>query len=172
MLDAVAEAAGVHPDAAAGDIKALVERGRAEARPLYDEAYAAGPIETPRLQGLLSRPSVKEAMKRARRLAAEEGESPDALGLVNVEDMDQWASEFPPDAPTIETVKAPRGPAKAPSRGPSLSKFIAHNGGCVDVLGQRAATRAGEGPQGKALHPRREGPPPASAMPSTGLGGG
>lgn len=164
MLDAVAEAAGVHPDAAAGDIKALVERGRAEARPLYDEAYAAGPIETPRLQGLLSRPSVKEAMKRARRLAAEEGESPDALGLVNVEDMDQWASEFPPDAPTLETIKAPRGPAKAPSRGPSLSKFIADNGGIVDVDGELAAMSAGEWHKGKAYQRPIEGSLPADDM--------
>jgi hypothetical protein len=84
MLDDVAAAAGVHPDAASGNIQAVVDAGRAKAAPLYDEAYAAGPITSPQLDLLVSRPSMRTAMARAARIAAEEGRDPTELGFKTV----------------------------------------------------------------------------------------
>lgn len=99
LLSAMSEAAGIEPHAAAGDIKALVEKGRAAAAPLYEEAYAQGPVDTPKLRGLLSRPSVKKAMGNAVRTAAEEGRSPQEVGFE--------VSPTSGDIPDMVAVKAP-----------------------------------------------------------------
>lgn len=79
-----ADAVGISPEAASGDIRSLVEAGRSKASPLYDEAYAVGPIDTPSLQLLRNRPSMKAAMSRAYRIAAEEGRDPTELGFMRV----------------------------------------------------------------------------------------
>ncbi len=81
MLEAFGNAAGVDPEAALGDIRTLVETGRKTAAPLYEKAFASGPIETDGLKTLLNRPSVKNAMSRAVRIAAEEGIDPRAVGF-------------------------------------------------------------------------------------------
>lgn len=63
--------------------EALMDKAKAEAGPLYDAAYnkaGAGAI-FPKIEPLLQRPSVKKALERARRIAAEEGEDPTALGF-------------------------------------------------------------------------------------------
>lgn len=61
----------------------LIMRAKDESAPLYDEAFAApgaGAV-SPKLQGILGRPSSRGAMVRAHRLAAEEGRDPTALGF-------------------------------------------------------------------------------------------
>lgn len=148
LLDAFANVSGVSPEAAAGDIQALVEAGRAKAKPLYDQAYEMGPMESPKLADLMRRPVMKAAMQKARNLAANEGENPDALSLVDVEDPNQWATEFPTNA--AETASPVRGPAKPPAQGPSLVKFLADNGGVADVNGDLAGMDAGAWHKGKA----------------------
>lgn len=136
ILDEFTRATGVSPEAAAGNIEQVVKQGRAAAEPLYTEAYDAGPVMTPKLGELLSRPSMRGAMTRARALAAEEGINPDDLGLVDVEVPGAWDSFVgmmgsAPDLPT-------RGPARAPSRGYSLAQFVGRNGGIADEAGELA----------------------------------
>lgn len=101
-------AIGIHPSAAAGDIRSLVDQGRKAAAPLYEQAYAAGPIQTPGINALLSRPSMKKAMARALNLAAEEGENPNALGFVvspKSGDIPEMVSVSNPTAKTWDYVK-------------------------------------------------------------------
>lgn len=81
LLDAFAQASGVSPEAAAGDIQTLVKSGRAAAAPLYEEAYAAGPMDSPALRELMARPSVKKALRNAVSIAAEEGRNPSDIGF-------------------------------------------------------------------------------------------
>jgi len=99
LLSAMSDAAGIEPHAAAGDIKALVEKGRAEAAPLYEEAYAQGPVNTPQLEILQGRPSMRRAMSRAVRIAAEEGRDPTELGFKMVK---RGAGSTARDAATYE----------------------------------------------------------------------
>lgn len=101
-------AIGIHPSAAAGDIRSLVDQGRKAAAPLYEQAYAAGPIQTPGINALLSRPSMKKAMAKAVTIAAEEGENPSALGFVVSQasgDIPEMVSVSNPTAKTWDYVK-------------------------------------------------------------------
>jgi hypothetical protein len=82
MQEDFAKAIGISPDAAAGDIQSLVEAGRKQAAPLYDQAYAQPAPMTPELKELLGRPSVKKAMGTAARLLEDAGENPKDHGLV------------------------------------------------------------------------------------------
>jgi len=99
LQDEFQTALGIHPDAAAGNIRGLVEKGRKAAAPLYEQAYAAGPIQTPGLESLMSRPSMKKAMAKAANIAAEEGDNPTALGFV--------VSQASGDIPAMVTVRNP-----------------------------------------------------------------
>jgi hypothetical protein len=101
-------AIGIHPSAAAGDIRSLVDQGRKDAAPLYEQAYAAGPIQTPGINALLSRPSMKKAMAKAVNLAAENGENPNALGFVVSQgsgDIPEMVSVSNPTMKTWDWVK-------------------------------------------------------------------
>jgi len=151
LKEEFARATGVAPDDAMSAIQSVVAKGRAEAAPLYDAAYQAGPFDSPVLNGLMGRPSLKRAMSKAYRLAAEEGEVPEALGLVNMDIMDQWAVTNPADfGATQAAQKTVRGPSRAPSQGPSLVKFLADSGGIDDVGGDLAAMDAGAWHKGRA----------------------
>jgi hypothetical protein len=81
LSDEFARATGVDPDAAAGNIDALVDAGRRKAAPLYEQAYADAIDLTPTLQGLTQRPAVQKAMRNARTMMQNDGLDPDALGL-------------------------------------------------------------------------------------------
>jgi hypothetical protein len=88
------QAAGA-PDRAADAVRHMADRGyygtvqeldaarRASARPLYDLAYSQPAVEqwTPRIAELFRRPSMRAALARAQRIAAEEGRDPRELGL-------------------------------------------------------------------------------------------
>lgn len=143
-----ADAVGIAPEAAAGDIQALVNAGRAKAAPLYDAAHDFGPVSSPRLESLSQRPSVRSALKAAINLAREEGQSPEELGLVHLDNMDSWATSNP--AEVAATVKTPAGPARAPTQGKSLLKFLADSGGVSDAQGELAAVGAQSWHKGKA----------------------
>lgn len=54
---------------------------RTAAAPLYEQAYQAQFVSSPRLDDLMTRPSMKQALSRAYRIAAEEGRDPKGLGL-------------------------------------------------------------------------------------------
>lgn len=54
---------------------------RANAAPLYDEAYAQPFVWNATIETLIDRPSTRQALGRARRIAEEEGRDPTGLGL-------------------------------------------------------------------------------------------
>jgi len=60
---------------------ALINKGRAAAGGLYDEAYAAPVVATPELDAILSTPAGRQALSRARTIAANERRDPTALGF-------------------------------------------------------------------------------------------
>lgn len=60
----------------------FVSRAREKAAPLYEEAYARpGAPRSPLTDELMERPSMREAMGRAVRIAREEGRDPNTLGF-------------------------------------------------------------------------------------------
>jgi len=62
--------------------ESFITKARADAAPLYDEAYQAPLASVPGIDSLISRPSMRRALARAYRIAAEEGRDPSSLGLV------------------------------------------------------------------------------------------
>lgn len=61
--------------------EALMATASQNARPLYEEFYAQPARSTPLLKSLLDRPAAKEALKRAREIAADEGANPETWGI-------------------------------------------------------------------------------------------
>lgn len=85
VLGELETAAGIDSATAADDFAAQAARLREQASPLYDEAYAVGAVDSPRLQVLVSRPSMRRALSRAMRIAEEEGREPAELGFRSVQ---------------------------------------------------------------------------------------
>lgn len=59
----------------------LVARARSAAAPLYDEAYSVPVVGTPELDDILNTPAGRQALGRARTIAANERRDPAALGF-------------------------------------------------------------------------------------------
>lgn len=72
---------GVSPAAVEGDFVAHAKELRDAAAPLYDQAYAVGGIDSPKLRALLNRPALRRAMARAMSIAQEEGRNPAEIGF-------------------------------------------------------------------------------------------
>lgn len=82
ILDDYASAAGVIPEAAQGDIESLVQAGRAQAKPLFDQAFATpGPIWNSALATLAKRPVIKKAISDASTDLLNADVHPGVLGL-------------------------------------------------------------------------------------------
>lgn len=68
-----------------GAIEDLYEEGATKAKPLYDAAYAVRPMwntpETAKLQGILKRASVRDALAKAERIASDDGVDPRSIGF-------------------------------------------------------------------------------------------
>lgn len=158
VLKAFSDAAGIDPSATRGAIDKMVEQGQAEAEPIYAQAYEGGPIWNRRLGEIAQTPAGQDAMKQAHRLMRNEGEDPEALGMTFMDDPESWASYVPPP---VEAEAAPvgfagraRGPARPPSQGPSLLKFIADTGGIDDTAGDVAAMGGDRWHVGRAYQPK------------------
>jgi hypothetical protein len=134
---------------------------REAADPLYAQVREIGATDSPMLQKLMARPSMKKAVARAYRIAKEEGREPEALGLTFMEDPEAFVSTVPPnERPTVRQsleAAAKKGPAKPPSQGKSLLKFIADGGGIKDDGGELAAMDAQLWNRGKAFQRRLTG---------------
>ena len=160
VLGAVADAFGISPDAAQGSIDALVKQGREDAEPLYQEAYAKGPVWNEKLAQLSQTDAGKTAMQYARKLMSNEMKDPEALGMDFMEDPEQWASYEPAASAEAEPERNPvgfagvRGPAKPPTRGPSLMQFLASKGGVEDAGGELSAMGADQWHVGKPFQPK------------------
>lgn len=151
IMDAAESGMGLGGRKYHAEFDALDAAQKAAADPLYAQVRELGPTYSPRLQDLERRPSIKRAKARAYRLAAEEGRNPEALGLSEVEVPGAWDSEVPPTGIEGAERAATKGPAKAPSRGASLAKYIADNGGLTDTGGDLAAMDATRWHKGKAF---------------------
>jgi hypothetical protein len=81
MLDDFSHSTGIDPEAVAGDFASHAASLRAKAAPLYDAAYAQPSPMTAPLADLMRRPSMRRALARATRIAAEEGRDPSELGF-------------------------------------------------------------------------------------------
>lgn len=65
----------------AAQSNALLEQARKASAPLYEEAYKAPVIGTPTLDSLINTPFGKQAVSKARTIAANERRDPEALGF-------------------------------------------------------------------------------------------
>lgn len=82
IMDDYATAAGIQPEAAKGNIDALVDAGRTAAAPLYKAALdGTTATRTPELEALMQRPIIKKAMAAAANDLRNGGEDPGAIGL-------------------------------------------------------------------------------------------
>lgn len=151
ILDDAERTLRVSPAAAGGSIDEIVEAGQARAKPLYERALGGDPpIWNNELAGLSGRPVVKEAMRAAATSLRNAGKNPEALGLGFVDAPDAFMSTRPPSFDGPDLPKAPRGPARAPSRGKSLLKFISEGRGITDAADELAAMDAPQWHKGKA----------------------
>lgn len=144
-----------HPTLDALDAQRLTE-----SNPLFEAAFAKPPVVSSRLDDMARRPSVRDAMRRAFKLAQEEGEDPRALGLFHMEDPVGWASEAPPTERVVAEAEkvAAKGGRSRESRGPSLVKFIADGGGLKDTGGDVAAMDGAQWHKGRAFQSKLMGP--------------
>jgi hypothetical protein len=62
-------------------MQAIITKRAQDAAPLYDEAYLSVNVTNETLDALIKRPSMKAALARAYRIAAEEGRDPADLGI-------------------------------------------------------------------------------------------
>lgn len=141
------DGAGFHPSREALDVRRL-----ADSKPLYAEAFDREPPISNDLTRLSARPSIRQAMERGAKLAREEGEDPRALGLFHMEDPADWVSEAAPFGVSEDARRVAgfgRNPRK-PTQGPSLSKFVADNGGISDSGGDVAGMGGSGWHRGKA----------------------
>lgn len=82
IMDDFATASGIHPEAAQGNIDALVDAGRAQAAPLYEKALSGTTgVSTPYLEALRDRPIIKKAMAQAAVDVRNAGRDPSQIGL-------------------------------------------------------------------------------------------
>ena len=101
MLADYAQAAGIVPEAAQGDIDALIHKGRIDARPLFDKALSQGATWNPELASLSERPVIQRAMGRAVDNLKNAGIDPASFGFTG------------PDATTGKFIQQPRPTAQA-----------------------------------------------------------
>jgi len=95
-----AEITGLDPAEIGGDFTAQTARLRAQARPFYDRAYGYNePVINDTLRRLMTRPSVRNAITRAERIAEEEGIDPRMVGIVR----DAAGNPQMSESPTLRT---------------------------------------------------------------------
>lgn len=107
IMDTFAEATGVSPEAAAGDIEALVNAGQKRVKPLFDAARAnPQPIMSERLASIIETPAGKKALRQAVDDAANDIDGPGAQALgfeVTGMTPDGLPSGVTVRAPTLDT---------------------------------------------------------------------
>lgn len=82
ILNDYASASGIVPEAAQGDIDALVANGRQAAKPLYDQAFSTpGPVWNDDLRVLSGRPVIKKAIASAAEDLKNADTHPGVMGL-------------------------------------------------------------------------------------------
>lgn len=96
-----ADLTGMDPAGSADMVQNLATAGRARAAPLYEAAYARpGAVRSPLIDDLLSRPASRDAMRRAVKIAANEGRDPNTLGF----QFDEAGDVIHVQEPSMETL--------------------------------------------------------------------
>ena len=137
-----ADLTGMDPAGSADMVDNIVASGRQRAAPLWAEAESLQVMPTPAMEDILRRPSGRAALRRAYRIAADEGVNPNTLGLFVMEAGDGGlrggASNVSRDADTLadlDALRAGRG-VRGAGRGETLLQFISRNGGVRDDGGE------------------------------------
>lgn len=104
LLEDFAGVSGVDPRDAFGVVQSISDRGRRVAGPLYEKAYAQSVELTPELAEILATPAGRQAMNRARTIAANERRNPDDLGFV-LDDAGEVSMSATPSVQTLDYVK-------------------------------------------------------------------
>lgn len=153
ILESARDDLGVDPEAARAGVETIVERGQAGAREPFGRAFAAGPMSSPKLDELLTRPDIADALPAAARLARNEGLNPRELGLRDLDatpdglaagaDGEGAAALDPLTKQALDAVRA--GVAGRLRQGPSLQTWVRREfGGVSDPGGDLRAMGAGE----------------------------
>jgi hypothetical protein len=142
-----ADLTGMDPAGSADMIENLATAGRARARPLYEAAYSMQVQPTPLMENILSRPVGQAALRRAYKIARNEGRNPDELGMfVTTRDAGRptGGGRVAPDPELFADLDAMRAGRRTqgPARGESLLEFISKNGGVRDDGGELASIGA------------------------------
>lgn len=137
---------GVDPEAAAGNVEAMVKAGQENAAPQFKAYYdaTAGGVQDAEVERLLATPMGQKLMKGIETRAKNLGRPAEALTFGRVEVPEAAAGVHPMDAPPVGETSAtpppvPRGPAEPPPRGPDLIQFMRNNGGVSNDGGEMAA---------------------------------
>ena len=138
-----ADLTGMDPAGSADMIQNLATAGRARAAPLYEAAYAAQVQPSSVIDGILQRPVGQAALRRAYRIARNEGRNPEEIGLfvsTRNDGLRTGASRPVSDADLNADLDALRMGTRTTGagRGPSLIDFISRNGGVRDDGGELA----------------------------------
>lgn len=155
-VDDFAKIAGINPAEIEGDFAAQTARLRANAAPLYDEAYAFdGPIVSDKLVELLKRPSMKAAKARAFDIIEEEGGNPEDVGFFRMPSGDvevrgagpsKTSHAFPIDEADAIAREIELAKAEAYSKGSGgLADYVVSKGGIKDDRGDVMATIGARG---------------------------
>lgn len=96
-----ADLTGMDPAGSADMVQNLATAGRARAAPLYKAAYARpGAVRSPLIDDLMSRPATRDAIRRAVKIAANEGRDPNTLGF----QFDEAGDVIHVQEPSMETL--------------------------------------------------------------------
>lgn len=110
------------------EFDALAKQSMQRAGPLYDEAYRSNFVMTDRIKELIQRPSMREALKRAKRIAAEEGRDPMQLGLID-DDAGNIVNIKSPSVQTMDYVKRGLDDVLNQFRNPITGKLVLDESG-------------------------------------------
>ena len=143
-----ADLTGMDPAGAADSVDNIVSSGRTRVAPMWAEVENLQVSPTPIMNDILRRPSGRAALRRAYRIARDEGVNPETLGLFAMEAGDgglrTGASAIARDADTLadlDALRAGRG-VRGAGQGDSLLQFISKNGGVRDDGGELATIGA------------------------------
>ncbi len=84
LIGQLEDSMGVSTDDLPAMVRSIEQNRSAQAKPFYDEAYAAGVELTPELESILNRSAIKGAFKKGQKIASNEGIPIDSsFGLLN-----------------------------------------------------------------------------------------
>lgn len=106
----------------------LLQQARAQAGPLYDEAYAAPGVSSPEIDQMLATPAGRAALQKAHTIAANEGRDPTSLGF-DLDEAGEVVLTRVPSPETLDLVKRGFDDLLEPSRNPVTGRLDLDAGG-------------------------------------------